>query len=52
MNKKIAEVKITDKWIDKELTEAIEKMGYILTLVYDGINDKFYIISKPMEKEG
>ena len=52
MNKKIAELKITDKWTDKELTEAVEKAGYILTLEYDGISEKYYIISKPVVKEG
>ena len=50
MTKKIAELNITDKWTDKELTEVLEKAGYVLTLEFELITEKHYIISKPMEE--
>lgn len=53
MNKKIAELKLTDKterW-DESLVNDLEKSGYVVTLIYDGITSTDYIISKPMEKE-
>ena len=51
MNKKIAELTITDRWKNEELTKVLEKAGYIVTLTFDGMPEKNYIISEPMDKE-
>lgn len=47
MNKKIAELKV-DRWKDEELIKALREAGFILTLDFDGITEKHYIISVPM----
>ena len=51
MNRKIASLDVTDKWEDKNLAETLEKAGYILTIEFDGITEKKYIISKELDKE-
>lgn len=51
MTKKIAELTITDKYEDRKLLEAINNAGFVLTLVYDGLTNDTYIISKPIKEE-
>ena len=51
MNRKIASLDVTDKWEDKELTDTLEKAGYILTIEFNGTTEKKYIISKELDEE-
>ena len=50
MNKKIAELRLTDIW-EKDLVKALEKSGYVITLTFDGMTSRDYIISKPIEEK-
>lgn len=50
MNKKIAEITITDRW-NSNLIDIIEKAGYVVTLTFDGMPEKGYIIAEPVNKE-
>lgn len=49
MNKKIAEITITDRW-NSNLIDNIEKAGYVVTLIFDGMPEKKYIIAEPVDK--
>ena len=50
MTKKIAELKLTDKWA-KNLIQDIEKTGYDVILEFDGMLEEDYIIAKKEEEE-